>query len=324
MLSLTFTQSDHPEQYNPIKSIDVVPSIYASSKLPRSIDINNVATGSFHPLHELIDKQANLNLPFILSIKHEDGSSPKKHSLLQKTGRVYYFTINNKYENTFKYLGKSQEKDKHKKAFLDTFMDANKGCAKAQVKLAEIYDEGLGVTHDFREALRYYSLSALQGDLKAQLVVAKCISQGLYVDQDHEAAVIVYKYLADHFHYPEAQYLLAKHYENGVGIGQDLKEAEKYRKLAAEQQHVGAILALLNDFVQSDKKDYEAATVLIKKLVKLNYGKTVGHGRLLSWCKRLDDDLPEDFFNSVKLLYIQSLGNPSPLSTIIHRPLGDL
>lgn len=294
MYNLSFTQQKNPDQYNPVKTIELIPNIYISRLIPSEIDLRSHGHGSLFPLHEVIDNKASRNLPFIFSIG-------VKNKLLRKTCQVFYFTINTKYEETFKYLGKLPERDKKKTAFLMTLFEANKGSKEAQVQVADMYAEGRGVTRNPREALRYYALSAMQGDLKAQTVVAKCISQGLFIDQDQKIAFDLLKNLADNFEYPEAQYQLAHHLEQGMGCQKDLPEAVRYCMLAAKQDHKKALFALVIYFTDSSYGhiNYEKATDLITILIHLNFGKEFTLEQVSHWMNQLGENLPESFMVAV-------------------------
>lgn len=221
------------DPYKPIKILELGPSIYDTRKLPTTIDIQSKGVEGIRPIHQSIDKQYILNLPFILSIKIEDGNDPEIHSTIQKTGQVFYFTINNKNEKTFKYLGKSNETNKEKKVFLDTFIEANKGSAEAQVKLAVMYAQGNGVKKNNTQSIKYYSLSMSQA----------------------KSNFIWYKYLAEDHKRPEAQYQLARHLQEGIGTEKNENESIRYFKLSANQNHQGALLALASYYASSPLVD---------------------------------------------------------------------
>lgn len=174
------------DPYQPIKELELGPNIYATRNLPGSIDIHGKGLEGIHPIYYSIDTQSIRNLPFILSIKLEN-NHPQIHTVIQKTGQVFYFTINNKNEKTFQYLGKSNETNKRKKAFLHTFFEANNGSLKAQAELADMYADGRGVEKNEREAIKYYTL---------------CTKQ-------NKSSLIWFKFLAEDHNCPEAQYKLA-------------------------------------------------------------------------------------------------------------------
>ncbi|MDD1625819.1 MAG: sel1 repeat family protein, partial [Methylococcaceae bacterium] len=87
-----------------------------------------------------------------------------------------------------------------------TLQQAKQGDALAQYDLGTMYDSGQEVTQDYKEAIKWYRLSAEQG-------------------------------------YALAQYNLGTMYAQGQGIAQDYKEAFKWYQKAAEQ---GEALAQCN------------------------------------------------------------------------------
>ena len=302
MYNLSFIQQKHPNQYNPIKSVELVPNIYVSRIIPSKIDISSHVSGSLFPLQKLIDVKASSNLPFVFQVA-------VKNKLNGKISQVFYFTIQTKYEDTFRYLGKLPERDKQKSKFLETFLKANQGNMEAQTQLADMYAEGCGVTRNLRESLRYYVLSQAQGDLKAKTKVALFISRGLFVNQDQKVAFDLLKNLADHFDYAEAQYQLAKHLEMGIGCEKNLKAALEYCIRAAKQDHKMALFALLAYFTDSryGNINYTKATDLITILIHLDFGKEFTIEQFTLWINQLEENLPESFKTEVIRLNQQIL-----------------
>ena len=89
----------------------------------------------------------------------------------------------------------------------DALDAANKGNAEAQNKLGRMYARGEGVPQDYKEAVKWYRLSAEQGLASAQIQ-------------------------------------LGEMYTNGQGVPQGDKEAVKWTRLAAEQGNAQAQLNL--------------------------------------------------------------------------------
>ena len=56
-------------------------------------------------------------------------------------------------------------------------MAAEQGNAKSQYSLGIAYEQGNGVTRDLNEALKYYRLAAEQGEVAAQKAVKRLSSQ---------------------------------------------------------------------------------------------------------------------------------------------------
>ncbi len=70
---------------------------------------------------------------------------------------------------------------------------AEQGHAKAQHALGRCYEEGTGVTKNYKEAVRWYRLAANQGDVAAQGALGRCYARGRGVSRDYEEAVRWYR-----------------------------------------------------------------------------------------------------------------------------------
>jgi len=68
-------------------------------------------------------------------------------------------------------------------------LSASQGDAMAQFNLGGCYAEGLGVTRDRKEAVKWYRLSAQQEDPCARFKIALCYLSGTGVEQDNEEAI---------------------------------------------------------------------------------------------------------------------------------------
>jgi TPR repeat protein len=80
----------------------------------------------------------------------------------------------------------------YKTAFREWKPLADKGVAKAQGTLAEMYRYGLGVPQDYKEAVRWYSLAADQGNVWAQFNLGIWYEDGEVVQRDYVRAHIWY------------------------------------------------------------------------------------------------------------------------------------
>ena len=126
---------------------------------------------------------------------------------------------------------------------------AEKGNARAQNAMGNIYKHGLGVPKDDNTALKWYRLSAENGEKRGQFSLGLMYASGKGVPLDYKTAlkwwtlaakqghanalnslmVIAEKGLAD------AQRNLGVLYENGQGVPKDYKTAVKWYRLAAKQ-----------------------------------------------------------------------------------------
>ncbi len=77
---------------------------------------------------------------------------------------------------------------------------ANKGDAAAQTLIAELYEKGLGVGRDTKEAAAWYEIAAQSGNREAQFSFAVKLLSGIDVPQDQERGREMMKAAADAGH----------------------------------------------------------------------------------------------------------------------------
>ena len=109
---------------------------------------------------------------------------------------------------------------------------AEAGDEVAQYNLAWMYDSGLGVPQDYKEAAKWYQLAADQGDADAQINLGFMYKYGNGVPQDYKEAVKWYR-LAVEQGFAEAQTNLGLMYENGQGVLQDNATAHMWYNIGA-------------------------------------------------------------------------------------------
>lgn len=97
---------------------------------------------------------------------------------------------------------------------------AQKGHPNAQNNLGVMYREGEGVKQSYKEASKWFKLSALQGDAEAQNNLGWLYDNGWGVSQDYNEAVKWYKRSAEQGD-GLAQINLGVNYGLGYGIQQD-------------------------------------------------------------------------------------------------------
>lgn len=86
------------------------------------------------------------------------------------------------------YLAKQDDAEKMNQAKQIYTTLAEKGDAVAQLKLGFIFDQGLGVTPNSAEALRWYTASATQGNAKAQYLLGQMYQLGKFGVPDYQLA----------------------------------------------------------------------------------------------------------------------------------------
>jgi len=120
---------------------------------------------------------------------------------------------------------------------------AKLGDPKAQTLIAELYDKGLGVSRDPKEATAWYAIASGNKDREAQFGYAVKLLEGKHVAKDIAEAKRLLKLAADDGHATAAfnygQILLDER-PNTAGI----KAALPYFEMAADQQIADAYYAL--------------------------------------------------------------------------------
>jgi TPR repeat protein len=109
---------------------------------------------------------------------------------------------------------------------------AEKGDAKAQAILGQMYSSGSGVPQDHAKAAFWYRKASEQGHVKAQTSLGVMYKEGIGVPQDEREAASWFHKAAEQGH-AEALYTLAGMYERGQGAVQaDLVQAHKWFNIA--------------------------------------------------------------------------------------------
>jgi len=116
---------------------------------------------------------------------------------------------------------------------------AEQGEAQAQYSLGIFYQEGVGVTKDAEEVVKWFRKAAEQGNAKAQYVLGLCYANGEGVTKDDIEVVKWWRMAAEQGE-TKAQYHLGLYYEKGKGMPKDEVEAVKWFRKAAEQGSAAA------------------------------------------------------------------------------------
>jgi TPR repeat protein len=120
---------------------------------------------------------------------------------------------------------------------------AERGGARAQWYLGNMYDGGRGVKQDYREAIRWYVMAAGQGDAHGQSHLGFLYENGLGVARDEKLAAQWYAKAADQGDV-DSQARLATMYRDGRGVAQDFQQAASWYAKAADQGYAWAQMNL--------------------------------------------------------------------------------
>lgn len=134
------------------------------------------------------------------------------------------------------------------------------GYAPAQRELGFMYEMGLGVVEDDKEAERLYSLSAVQGYPAAMTNLAVMYINGDVAKSKKEFALKLLHEAAD-MHYADAEIVLAKMYREGVFLKKNKQKSFEHFTKAAEYGSSDAmgILGWVYETGQSVEKSPELA-----------------------------------------------------------------
>ncbi len=132
---------------------------------------------------------------------------------------------------------------------------ANLGNSSAQTNLGSMYANGLLVTRDFGEALKWYKLAADKGCAGAQNNIGNMYINGHGVSQDYGEAIKWYKLAADQGYF-QAQINLFRMYVAGKGVPLDYVEAVKWYNMAMRNKERTTRTKILSRLVVSLSRVY--------------------------------------------------------------------
>ncbi|KAG0237575.1 hypothetical protein BGW41_008375 [Actinomortierella wolfii] len=116
---------------------------------------------------------------------------------------------------------------------------AKQGHVMAQLKLGNIYRNGIIVDQNFVESTAWFRKAAIQGNLEAIVRLGQAYENGWGVEKNEADAVLLFRKAAENDSV-EAQYLLGKMYEEGRGVSQSDAESFRWYQEAASQGHSAA------------------------------------------------------------------------------------
>jgi TPR repeat protein len=151
------------------------------------------------------------------------------------------------------------EKDE-KEAIRFYKLSAKQGNALAQYRLGCMYMDGRGMGKDKQKAIRLFKLSAEQGNGLAQFQLGSLYVMGQGVAKDEEEGVCLLKLAVDQGN-ASTQNSLGYMYMSGEGVGKDEEEAVRLYKLSAKQGNALAQYRLGCMYVEGrgvDKDENEA------------------------------------------------------------------
>ena len=108
-----------------------------------------------------------------------------------------------------------------------------------------MYQNGLGVNQDYRQAIKWYRLVAEQGIANSQSNLGGMYDQGMGVLQDYKEAVKWYQLAAEQG-LAQAQYNLGAMYYDGLGVLKDNVSAHMWFTLSGSHQYLNVLEKHMN------------------------------------------------------------------------------
>ncbi len=163
--------------------------------------------------------------------------------------------------------------------------EAKRKEAKDHHAMGDKYRLGQGVAQDYNEAVKWYRLSAEQGNAAGQNNLGWMYANGLGVAQDYTEAVKWYRLSAEQGH-ASGQKNLGRMYQYGQGVAQDFKEAVKWYRLSAEQGEEFAQykLGIMYQYGRGAEKNRTEAIKWYR--LAAQQGNTDAQNRLKAWGER--------------------------------------
>ena len=147
------------------------------------------------------------------------------------------------YEYGHRMLTGRHVKRDHKQALVWLEKAADKGNIRAAAALGACYAHGLGTAPDTRQARHWYGKAADAGHPNAELALGTHYLQKAPID--YKKAVTYLRYAAMHGS-PDAAFLMALCYSQGLGVRKNDRLAIGWLNNAAERGHKIAINIILN------------------------------------------------------------------------------
>ncbi len=184
--------------------------------------------------------------------------------------------------------GKNGVKQDYTEAVKWYRLSAEQGDAQGQHNLGYMYEFGLGVPQDFAEAEKWYRKAAEQGDSIGQLFLGYMYRDAKGVPQDYSEAVKWFRKSAEQGD-ADAQNDLGVMCLDGLGVPQDYAEALKWFRKAAEQGNA--------------KGQYN-----LGYMYRNGYGVSQDYSEALKWFRKAADQGNVNGQNSIGDMYFTGCG----------------
>ncbi|MDE0254474.1 MAG: trypsin-like peptidase domain-containing protein [Rhodospirillaceae bacterium] len=201
---------------------------------------------------------------------------------------------------------------------------AERGDARAQYYLGQLYRSGLGVPQDFAGAARWYGRAAAQGDARAQTALAYQYHVGEGVAQDYGEALRWYRRAADRGDALAAYNIGTMHF-SGQGVPKDYVQAERWYRVAAgrgshrAEYNLGYMFehgtGVRRDYAEAGRwyrraaeSGHTKAQHQLARLYEFGWGVRQDYAEAAKWYRRAADRGLADAQNSLGTLYSHGQG----------------
>jgi TPR repeat protein len=115
---------------------------------------------------------------------------------------------------------------------------------EAQITIAILYENGVGVLKDIEQAIDWYTKAAEEGVAQAQYLLGELYDNHSYINEKNQRESAKWTEKAAEKGHVQAQHKLSYVYNYGRGVHKDHKQAIKWCRKAAEQGYVSAQVEL--------------------------------------------------------------------------------
>ena len=164
----------------------------------------------------------------------------------------------------------------HFETVMRAFMPlAEAGRAEAQNNVGHFYEQGLGVTQDYEQAISWYLKASEQGLAAAQHNAGMLYYNGTGVEQDYSQAFILFEQAAQQ-DITEAQYMLGLMYHQGHERDANYDQARKWFLKSAKKAYANAqfMYAYMLQSAQGGGEDAEPQKAMVWAALSEHNGKT--------------------------------------------------
>jgi TPR repeat protein/pSer/pThr/pTyr-binding forkhead associated (FHA) protein len=151
---------------------------------------------------------------------------------------------------------------------------AESGFVDSQFNLGNMYLNREGVPHDYEAAFGWFQKAAEQGDSEAQSRLGEMYYGGWGVPRDYRKAMEWFKKSS---HLSESQYFIGRMYDKGLGVEKDIKRAIEWWKRGADLNHAVCLFNLASCYESGDgvKKNIDKAIDYYEQSGALDYPEAV-------------------------------------------------